>query len=278
MSVNSTLVIGLGAQKAGTTWLHDYFISHPQFFASPIKETNFFTSYFDNEGYPHIREGFLSRYYQHSKNYSGEASHVYTEKLRNLSDRVLMDFHPENYINFFSNRMNGERCFGEISPSYADLSTDAFRYMKSIYPSVKFIFIMRDPVERFISHIKFDKKLELGEIESIKEDAKKPNSIYLRRSRYDQTIKRIEETVCSSDIKYLFYENMFNVKSIKSICDFLSIDYCNAEFSKFSNKNDMVKSNILSTDERAQIQELLTDTYDFCRTKFMHEIPTTWLD
>lgn len=276
MSENTTLVIGLGAQKAGTTWLYDYFISHPQFFASPIKEINFFTSYLNHEDYPHVREGFLARYYEHVKSYSSRPLKTYTEKLRNLSDRVLMDFYPNNYLKFFSNRINNEKCFGEISPSYADLSSEAFRYMRSIYPSVKFIFIMRDPVDRFISHIKFDKKLGLGDIDSIKQKAIMTKSIHLRRSQYDLTIKKIENIVPPCDIKYLFYEEMFNVESITNLCDFLQIDYHDAAFSRFSNKNQITDKNILSERERLEIKKLLATTYDFCTEKFSISIPTSW--
>ena len=34
--------LGIGAQKAGTTWLHDALASHPKFFLPPIKEVHYF--------------------------------------------------------------------------------------------------------------------------------------------------------------------------------------------------------------------------------------------
>lgn len=42
--------IGIGAQKAATTWLHDVLSAHPEVFVSEPKEIDFFTHYY-NRGY-----------------------------------------------------------------------------------------------------------------------------------------------------------------------------------------------------------------------------------
>src|SRR5215208_108045 len=41
-----TYFVGIGAQKAGTTWLHDYLSSRPDTFMSPIKELHYFDAEF----------------------------------------------------------------------------------------------------------------------------------------------------------------------------------------------------------------------------------------
>jgi len=37
-----TFFLGIGAQKSGTSWLSNYFKSHPEILMSPIKEMTFF--------------------------------------------------------------------------------------------------------------------------------------------------------------------------------------------------------------------------------------------
>ena len=43
---------------------------------------------------------------------------------------------------------------GDISPDYAMLPSDAFRRMEAAVPDARFLFVIRDPVDRFWSWIK----------------------------------------------------------------------------------------------------------------------------
>ncbi|MCH2161205.1 MAG: sulfotransferase, partial [Phycisphaerales bacterium] len=47
----------------------------------------------------------------------------------------------------------GDRICGEITPGYAILSPDRIRYLASIMPKVRVLFLMRDPVERAWSQV-----------------------------------------------------------------------------------------------------------------------------
>src|SRR5262245_149682 len=39
---DKTLVLGIGAQKTGTTWLHRYLSRRPEIYIAPIKERHYF--------------------------------------------------------------------------------------------------------------------------------------------------------------------------------------------------------------------------------------------
>jgi hypothetical protein len=47
-----TFLLGVGAQKAGTSWLYRYLKSHPEIFMSPIKEMHFFGTRYKAKGWP----------------------------------------------------------------------------------------------------------------------------------------------------------------------------------------------------------------------------------
>ena len=40
-----TMILGVGAQKAGTSWLFDYLAGDPAIFAPPLKEMHFFNAW-----------------------------------------------------------------------------------------------------------------------------------------------------------------------------------------------------------------------------------------
>jgi hypothetical protein len=272
------MFIGLGAMKAGTTWLHEYFRSHPQVFASPIKELNFFTSHLRNAEYPHIHNGFYRRYLEHAalQVTPGHES-IYVEKLRNLADRVIMDYKPEAYCDFFRNRMNKEQCSIEISPSYADLSSEDFAFMQSLCAESRYIFIMRDPVERFISHVRFDKKLNPKlNLDQMKIRAMKKHSIHYRRSRYDTTVRNLENHVGPQSIHYMFYESMFCREAIADLCAFMDLEFYEPDLSHLSNINTVDLGALFTPQELEEVAANLSDTYNFCRERFGRSVPPQW--
>lgn len=105
----------IGAPKAGTTSLHNYLSEHPQIQMSSVKEPNFFAPHLDPVHEPR-RIGRLERYeelFDPAVAVRGEASTPYTEY-------PLRQGVPER--------------------------------IKSLVPEAKFIYVVRDPVERTISH------------------------------------------------------------------------------------------------------------------------------
>ncbi|WP_069301722.1 sulfotransferase family protein [Neptunicoccus sediminis] len=119
-------LVVLGSQKSGTTTLHSVLASHPDvFMSSPVKEAHFF--------YPEdLLAGYAAR--------KGYAQAVNRE-----------DYALKNMLVGY----NGERYFGESCPNYtyADSATKRRipQNMAALSPDLRFIFIMRNPVERIIS-------------------------------------------------------------------------------------------------------------------------------
>jgi hypothetical protein len=98
--------LGIGAQKAGTSWLHTNLQLHPDAFLPPHKELHYFDEHFDES---------LASY---AKNFAGA----------------------------------GDKLRGEITPAYSILPVSRIRYIRSIMPDVRLIFLMRNPIERAWSH------------------------------------------------------------------------------------------------------------------------------
>ena len=54
LSDEQTLFFCVGAQKSGTTWLHDYLSSHPEVADAPLKEMNFFSDLHPTRAYARV--------------------------------------------------------------------------------------------------------------------------------------------------------------------------------------------------------------------------------
>ena len=124
----------IGAMKAGTTSLHAVLNSHPAIYMAAIKEPNFFCSDLW-EGMAHIAPAD-----------TGLLAKAHTQGLHTAR---LMD--PSLYQALFPAEITGMRYRGEASPSYLR-SQVAAAAIAEVAPEARVIAILRDPVERAISH------------------------------------------------------------------------------------------------------------------------------
>ena len=200
------LLIGIGAQKAGTSWVAQYFAKHPQVYMAPLKELHYFDARFAPQQSTRFELDLIRRL-------SAVASEVRTaadlkrrrSPLSDLTDRVSMIFHDQMYREFFERRIRNERVFCEITPAYSILGADAYQSMARAHDRVRFVFIMRDPVDRLWSALKFDSIRRPGAA-ARNYRAAFDDPEFALRSDYGRTIAELEKVVSREDILYLFYE------------------------------------------------------------------------
>jgi hypothetical protein len=108
----------IGAMKGGTTSLHSYLDEHPEIQMTAVKETNFFSG--PPEGNPYA-DG--------------------AERIGRLDDYERL-FDPAVAVR------------GEASPSYTmyPRRQRVPERIKEIVPEARFVYVVRDPVERLVSH------------------------------------------------------------------------------------------------------------------------------
>jgi hypothetical protein len=153
--------IGIGAQKAGTTWLHRNLRAHPEIWM-PRKEVH----YFNRKIHDH-RTGigrFLSRRAADAQ-WRKQFKHSIKVHLSELSlEGLLGDFRyyavPYNdrwYASVFEPKRG--RTTGEITPAYSVLDKGMISHVHELMPGAKIIFMMRNPIERAWSQavMSFDK-------------------------------------------------------------------------------------------------------------------------
>ena len=164
--------IGIGAQKAGTTWLHRNLSVHPQIFM-PRKEVHYFDRKIDD------RSNAISRllgkrpsdeqWRRQTKHWLG--LHARTLSLRELLwdlNYYMRTYDDDWYASVFE-PVQG-RVTGEITPAYSALDKGRVARVHRLAPDAKIIFMVRNPIERLWSQtvMSFD-KVERGSAGSASE-------------------------------------------------------------------------------------------------------------
>jgi len=142
--------IGIGAQKAGTTWLYQNLRSHPDIWMPKEKEIH----YFDEK----IKGGGLLRHLRGDRPSDKRWRRQIGVKLKSFP----RDMSPEDLswsYKYFFGRPNDNwyaslfepgrgKVTGETTPDYAILSKTTIAHVHNLMPEAKIIFMMRNPVER----------------------------------------------------------------------------------------------------------------------------------
>ncbi|MCF1420924.1 sulfotransferase domain-containing protein [Mangrovimonas futianensis] len=176
--------ICIGAQKAGTTTLHEILNQHPELGLPKRKETHFF------------------------------------------SNTELFNKGLEHYFSYFKNKETYE-FLGEIDPEYAFNEGSAKRIYKS-FGRVKVVFLLRNPVDRALSHYLMTKRRGLEERdfeEAILEENlnnfssfQKMHFSYLSRGLYYKQVKNYFDIFGRDNVKIILFED-FTKDLKKSICE-----------------------------------------------------------
>ncbi|WP_101068326.1 sulfotransferase [Roseovarius salinarum] len=156
---------------------------------------------------------------------------------QDLLDRVAMRGNTAKYFDFFSNRCEGKKVCGEITPTYSLLHAEHFQKIRQAHPDVRPIFIMREPVDRYWSAMRMSER-EGSTVNAIELASRNlGNWQHIARGRYDLTLKALHAAFGEGGYLVLFYEELFQDSAIHEICDYLSIRYSGADFTHRHNSS-----------------------------------------
>jgi hypothetical protein len=142
--------LGIGAQKAGTTWLHAQLSRHPDVWLPPTKEIH----YFDRR-HRHL-PGAIVRYDLDPVMMRAWMKHQRKRALRAMRHRHpgwhwLMKFQfgwrsDRWYASLFQPRPG--QIAGEVTPDYAVIPSQRIHTIKRLMPDARLIYLMREPIRR----------------------------------------------------------------------------------------------------------------------------------
>jgi hypothetical protein len=183
--------LGIGAEKAGTTWLADCLREHPEVFIPKKKEVYFFNR-FD----PHYL------------------------KVKNPKYGWGIGWYKEQ----FDERNGRGKVKGELSPTYLYCRAAAKR-IKKYFPGVKLLVVLRDPVERAFSQYIQDKRFGLVDNLTFGQAVEKYDN-YIEKGFYFKHIKNYLEYFPKKNIKVIFLEDIKKkpFETLQEVYRFLALD------------------------------------------------------
>tara|TARA_B110000908_G_scaffold125687_1_gene147374 strand:+ start:2263 stop:3063 length:801 start_codon:yes stop_codon:yes gene_type:complete len=264
--MSKTFVLGVGAQKAGTSWLYKQVSHHPGFKKGWTKEYHIWD----------VREVSVLR--------SGK------RKLRNsLSpkrlDMYLMEKFPSRYFAHFKHLLSSEHSLAcDISPSYCALSPETLLQIKQGMArnqiEFKCLFIMRDPVDRCLSAFNMIRNRSNGrEIVSMSPDEDMAFMQYVKsehakiRTEYELTLAALRTSLTPEDYRILIYEEMFTTAHLDALQAYLGFSFSQKSASEKVFANEYNTS--ISQQAKAFCRKHFTPTYDAVARDFP-QVKTLW--
>ncbi|MEQ8266075.1 MAG: sulfotransferase [Parvibaculum sp.] len=270
-----TFLLGVGAQKAGTTWLYDYLAQRKEVYISPLKEIH----YFDTKHRPDLCIGADQLYIdklaalQRRWILPGSSKAV---RLKHMRERIRMISDDTAYVDYFERHVPAScSLFGEITPSYSLLRRDGFEDIARRFERIKIVFLLRDPVERFRSQLRMEMRWAdpgRSEEELFVEALDQPS--FLERTWYHETIGALRSVFAPEQIYIGFFDNFFSDGEIARLCDFLGIPFMPGAYRKKSNAAP--KGTGLDPRLKALARQRFAPVYDFCKAEFGDRLPLAW--
>lgn len=260
-----TFILGVGAQKAGTTWLHSALNDRDDVDMGFRKEYHIWDAKFHSE---------LFGKFVASPPRKGERA-----------DRALrraMQVYPKAYERYFRGLITKKiRATGDITPTYNALGAEQYGEIRARLEAARFdvkvVFLMRDPVDRVWSALRMMRRDHKGEemtdaqfMEMCRERYLRPGS--LARTRYDETVASLEKAFDEDQLYYGFYESMFEPGNVKAVSDHLGLDLSGYDTGKRVNASPSAP---IPDDFAAELRALYQPVYDFCFERFP-ETKTLW--
>lgn len=302
----STTFFGVGAQKAGTTWLYDLLERYPDCAPTPVKEMHFFDAKYVGSMNGAAFVGEFEDISARATQLAGRMAKLrekgifkdidYGEDplagkgVDETLDRIIRNAQrlkvrdSASYVAYMEEwrRTSGAKAVGEITPAYSILPEAGFEEMNRLYPESKFIFIMRDPVDRFWSQVRFfmmkrgksvDPNAMIGRMLKREE--------FQLRSDYVRTVRTMESVIDPSRIFYCFFESLVapetTVDEVRKLEAFLGLEplpetFLTASAARPSNSSPAAK---MSEASRGTLRAAFAPVYDFVAERWPDR-PDRW--
>ena len=217
-------VLGIGAQRSATTWLHTVLQSHPDIWSWGIKEFH----QFDWDGTDPESGQFRQTQALAilSKNAIATGDPARDDAVRMALRHGFPVSGPwENYSASIA-AAPPHQLVCDFTPAYATLHADKIAEIIRVMPDVKVIFIMRDPVTRALSgalhHLQRSGVQTPTETEL---NAACDAAFNVARTDYLQTLGAWEKALPAKQLLVMFHEDLAQnpVQWINQVCDFLQI-------------------------------------------------------
>lgn len=280
----ATLLYGIGAAKAGTTWLYRYLARHPEVRLPAVKELHYFDTCETGKFERQVQRMTRERRRRKARLPTGDA------RLDKRLQREVWAYtgwlnvirggrNDAGYLGFLNHDAGAARLVGDITPAYATLSEGSFRHMAGLAPATRFVFLMRDPLDRLWSNIRMAATRKGGDFAAdagalLDKVLGGGDRTMADRCDYAGTLRRLGGAVDPATVFTGFYETLFQPGTLSRLCGFLGISERPAD----SEARVLVGNDLTMTEaQRARAMAWLAPQYDAV-ARAMGPLPARWTD
>ncbi len=287
----AAFLYGIGAAKAGTTWLSKALRAHPEAAMPPLKELHYFdsleakTSIWTLDQMIRVRTEARTAMAQATNPSARQRAVARVEEIDRWVGLVAAQRRNDAlYEKLLLRRVRpGHKVVADITPGYAMLSEDSFGRMASLNAgNTKFLMVLRDPVDRLWSNIGMTlarralKGVEANAaratlLDEVMHNADSPER---GRSDYAGTLSRLSAVVPERQRLVIFFEELFQNETLSRLAAFLGFD---APLTGPQEKVNAGAGTLITPIERARLAALLRPQYDDIETR-MGRLPDRWQD
>ena len=281
-------ILGVGAQKAGTTWLASQLEKTSFFSNGGIKEFHIFNKLLvkansKKNPYKFIKKAKINAHIKRRRQQGYELL---------ISPRVAMRLSPSAYFDFFDYlylRQPDISHVGDITPAYSTLSRNTFSLIRDGLTAKNFqtkvIFLMRDPVERAWSQLRMNNRFKVErkkakitpeqEFKALKKFYKGRSCV--KRTRCDIIAGKLESVFERNQIFYGFYETLFSQAEINRLTNFLECPAMSPEFGQVVHASPKSNVELEGLSELLEeIRQFYAPSYTWARDRFGDAVPEAW--
>jgi hypothetical protein len=270
-NINSNKVgcLCIGAQKAGTTWLNQQLLRHPELYLPPIKETHYFDFLCSQKDRIWIKKLYQLRAKNRIQKLVKENEINWKDIAYYSRISALIDSEEVNedwYHAIYSQCIDENILKMDITPAYLPMSITGVNEVFSYNSNMKLIVLLRQPVSRALSAARMMLKRK-----NIEHPTDEDWNLILKRgdiigkSRYSRHLENWLHFFDKTQLLVVPYEKIAvaPLEIINEICDFLEI-------------SKMEQNNLFY--ERVHVGKnypIPTQAHDWLKSRLANEVTTT---
>jgi hypothetical protein len=271
--------VGIGAQKAGTTWLDVNLRGHPDIWLPPVKELH----YFDEVHIPSHRKwtpqqrrrtGTRALKNHLSKRPEEEWNFRFIARTADIVDGNLSD---EWYRNIFGLARLDQVC-GELTPEYSILPDEGIAHVLRLAPDAKIILSCRDPIERNWSHVRM-----MASTRGVEDPAELERIASYHgvtdRTDYPTIIARWLRHVAPSQLLVIFMDDIIRqpAETMAKVCAHIGVKFSEAYFRKLETPVHAGEQMEMPQQLYIAMKQHLRPIYDRMAERYP-DIARTWIE
>lgn len=274
----STLLLCVGATKAGTSWLYQHLRSHPDCHLRAVKELHYFDTVASGTYGARLRK--LRAIEGAARAQTGRAA---AERAADCADLVrVIERRAEDvpaYLSYLGEGAGG-RLIADITPAYALLPEARLRRMATMTDRVRVLYLLRDPLSRLWSHVRMLAMRAAGQLTEVPALARAilarvldgEEKAVADRGDYAGAVGRLRASVPEGRLAVMVMDEVMTPPGLARLWSFLGVGEGPAQFDRRVHRGIEVA---LDADQAAAARAWLAPQYDFVEAMF-GRLPRGW--